>query len=177
MRLILGCPLLLILVLLTGCAATPTKDHVSRPQVLKASNEVFDIQIRPIKLDNPFYVGFQLTIKNKSSNGLSIDWDETHYVHNGVDQGVFVFKGIDPKSVNSGIPKETIMAGDTLSRPIYPVKKLGFLRKRDRPKPGQSNFFPGILPNGENSALVAVEQGDRRWKELMTFRFFTRQIP
>ena len=177
MKLISGCCLMLILLLLTGCAATPNTDHASRPEVLKASNEVFDILIRPIKLDNPFFVGFQLTIKNKSSSGLSINWDETHYIHNGKDQGVFVFKGIDPESVAAGIPKETIMAGDMLSRPIYPMKKLGFLRKRDRPKPGQNNFFPGILPNGRNSALVVLEQGDRKWKELMTFRFLTRQIP
>jgi hypothetical protein len=177
MRRLSAGPLLLILVLLGGCAAAPTIDHVSRPEVLETSNAVFEIQLKPIKLDNPFYVGFQLTIKNKSSGDLSIDWDETHYVHNGEDQGVFVFKGIDPKSVSSGIPKETIMAGDTLTRPIYPVKKLGFFRKRDRPKPGQNNFFPGILPNGENAALVAVEQGDRRWKELMSFRFLTRQTP
>lgn len=177
MKLILGCILLPMLLLFTGCAATPTTDHVSRPEVLKASNEVFDIMIRPIKLENPFFVGFRLTIKNNSSISLSIIWDETHYVHNGKDQGVFVFKGIDPESVATGIPKETIMAGDTLTRTIYPIKKLGFFRKRDRPKPGQNNFFPGILPNGKNSAWVALEQEDRKWKELMTFRFLTRQIP
>lgn len=168
---------LLILLLFTGCAATPKMVYVSHPKKLKVSNDIFDVQIKPIKLDNPFYVGFQLTIQNKSSARLIIDWGKTHYVFNGKDQGIFVFKGIDPDSVQSGIPKETISAGETLSKPIYPIKMLGFLPKRDRSKPGYRNFIPGILPDGKNSAFLAVEQGDRRWRELLTFQFSTQQIP
>lgn len=171
------CHLLLILILLSGCAATPKTVYVSRPEVLKTSNEIFDVQIKPIKLDNPFYVGFQLTVQNKSADRLSINWDKTHYVFNGKDQGVFVFKGIDPEAVQAGIPKEIINAGETLSKPIYPMNKLGFLSKRDTSKHGRRNFFPGILPNGKNSAFLAIEQGDRRWRELLTFQFNTEQIP
>lgn len=166
-----------ILLLLAGCASTPKMVYVSSPEVLKSSNKIFDVQMKPIKLDNPFYVGFQLTIQNKSATRLSIDWDKTQYVHNGKNQGVFVFKGIDPDSVPSGMPKETIDAGETLSKPIYPIKKLGFLPKREMSKPGGNNFFPGILPNGKNSAFLAIEQGDQRWRELLTFQFSTQQVP
>lgn len=176
MNFIFRCHWLLVLFLLSGCAGMPKTVYVSRPEVLKSSNDVFNIQINPIKLDNPFYVGFQLTIQNRSSKDLSIDWEKTRYVHNGARQGRFIFKGIEPESVKTGIPMETIRAGETLSKPIYPIKKLGFMRKKDLPKADEPNFFPGILPNGKNSTFLVVIQGDRSWRELLTFQFMTQKI-
>jgi hypothetical protein len=168
---------LLALLLLVGCAGVPKKVYISRPEVQKVSNEAFDASIQPLKLSNPFYVVFQLEVQNKTTKPLSIDWNNTRYLYNNVDQGRFVFKGIDPESIKSAIPAEIIPGGQKLSRRIHPLKTLGFMRKRDIPKPGQRNFFPGILPNGINAVVLVVSQGERQWKESLTVRFATKEIP
>jgi hypothetical protein len=168
---------LLALLLLAGCAGAPEKVFISRPEVQKVSNEAFDASIQPLKLDNPFYVAFQLEVRNKTPKPLSIDWNNTRYLHNNQDRGRFVFKGIDPESIKSGIPPETIPGGQKLSKRIHPLKTLGFMRRRDIPKPGQSNFFPGILPNGINSVVLVVNQAERQWKEKLTVHFTSKEIP
>lgn len=169
---------LIILLLIWGCAGTPQKKvYFSRPEVLKSSNDTFDVNIKPIKLKTPYYVGFQLTVLNKTSSALSIDWDKTRYILNGQDQGKFIYKGIDPESVSKGIPKEAIPGGALLSKPIYPMKKLGVMQKKDTSNSGQNNFFPGILPNGSNAALLAIVQGERQWRQALKFEFDTKETP
>jgi hypothetical protein len=168
---------LLALLLLSGCAGAPKKVYISRPEVQKVSNEAFDASIRPLKLNNPFYVAFLLEVQNRTAKPLTIDWNNTRYLYNNKDQGRFVFKGIDPDAIKAGIPEEIIPGGQKLSKRIHPLKTLGFMRKRDLPKPGQSNFVPGILPNGVNAVVLVVSQAERQWKENLAVRFDAKQIP
>ena len=65
-----------ISILLMGCAAQKVqKAYYSQPEIQKASNSAFDVQIEPEKLDNPFYVAFMLTLRNKTTDALAINWD------------------------------------------------------------------------------------------------------
>jgi hypothetical protein len=168
--------LLLTVLILAGCAGTsPQKVYTSQPEVQKVSNAAFDAVIHPLKLGNPYYAAFQLEVKNRTRKPLSIDWNRTRYLFNHKDQGRFAFEGIDPESVKSGIPDELIPGGQTLNKNIFPFKTLGFMRGGDVPKPGQSNFFPGILPDGINSVSLVVVQGNREWKEKLSVRFSSKQ--
>ncbi len=188
MRLIIIGHWLLIFLLISGCAGThgvdkqkvvvPTqKLYFSQPEVLKSTNNTFDINIKPIKVKKPYYIGFQLTVRNKTSNTLTIDWNRTRYIHNGVDQGKFFYKGIDPEDAKSGLPEEAIPGGALLSKPIYPLKTLNFSPEGDASKSGGGNFSPGILPDGTNAALLAIFQGDRQWRQAMTFKLATKESP
>jgi hypothetical protein len=169
--------LLLTVLILSGCAGTsPKKEYTSQPEVQKVSNGAFDAVIHPLKLGNPYYAAFQLEVKNKTRQSLSIDWNRTRYLNNHKDQGRFAFKGIDPESVKSGIPNELIPGGQTLKKNIFPLKTLGFMRGGDVPKSGESNFFPGILPDGINSVLLVVVQENREWKEILSIRFSSKQM-
>ena len=157
-----------ISMLLMGCAPQKVpKAYYSQPEIQKASNSAFDVQIEPEKLDNPFYVAFMLTLRNKTTDALAINWDRTRYLHRGEDLGIFVFKGIDPESVKNGIPKEIVPVGKTLVKRISPYRLLAF-RFRENVRPGQSSFFPGILPGGSNTILLVVEQGDQVWRESLS---------
>lgn len=167
---------ILIGLLLAGCAHSPPVMYFSRPEVRRSSGEAFDAQIEALKLDNPFYVAFQLTVTNKSKAPIGIDWNQTRYLFGSKDYGLFVFKGIDPESVKTGIPVEMIPAGETLSKQISPLKTLGFKGEREVHKPGQSNFYPAILPIGLNSIALVIVQGTRKWKEVLTVQIGTRRI-
>ena len=168
---------LLAVLLVAGCAGTAKKVYVSQPEVQNVSNTAFDASIQPLKLDNPYYVAFQLKIQNKTAKPLTIDWNKTRYLYNTKDQGRFVFEGVEPESIKSGIPAENLPGGGKLSKPIYPIKTIAFMRKRDFPKKGESNFFPGILPNGVNSVVLVINQGERQWKEKLSVRFTSKEVP
>lgn len=165
-----------VLFLFLGCAHSTPVVYFSRPEVQKASTEAFDAQIETLKLDNPFYVAFRLTVVNKGSGPIEINWDKTHYLINGKDYGLFVFQGIDPESIKKGIPNEAVAAGEKLSRDIMPLKTLAFRGKNEIHKAGQSNFYPGILPNGANTVLLVVAQGDREWEEPLSVQIGTREV-
>lgn len=165
-----------VLLLLIGCAHSTPVVYFSRPEVRKVSSEAFDAQIEALKLDNPFFVAFQLTVTNKSSQDLEIDWNKTRYLLGSNDYGLFIFQGIDPESIKSGIPKEVVPTGGTLSKQISPLKTLGFKGKDEIHKPGQSNFYPAILPKGINSVALVVVQGAREWKEVLSVQIGTREV-
>jgi len=165
-----------VVMLVVGCAGASQKVYDSQPKFRTASNEAFEARIMPLKLENPFYVAFQLDIRNKTSKPLVIDWNKTRYLNDKKNLGRFAFKGIDPETVKTGIPDEVIAGGQTLSKRISPLKTLSFMRRRDLPKEGQSNFTPGILPNGQNSVSLYIRQADRKWRETMTVRLSSKTV-
>lgn len=167
---------ILILLLILGCSHPKSVVYFSRPEIRKASTEAFDARIAALKLDNPFYVAFHLTVANKSSNLIEIDWNKTRYLHSGKDYGLFGFQGIDPESIKTGIAKEAVPVGETLSKEIMPLKTLAYRDEDETLKPGQSNFYPGILPNGVNTVLLVVTQGAREWKVPLSFQIGTREM-
>ena len=156
-----------------GCAHRTQVVYVSQPEISKASSEAFDVQIETLKLENPFYVAFQLTLANTSEKPLEIDWNRTRYIFEGKNYGRMIFPGIEPESIKSGIPKDTIPARETLSKRIMPLKTLAF-RSKSEVRPGQSNFYPGILPNGRNTVSLVVTQQDKEWNVPLTVRIATR---
>ena len=157
-----------------GCAHKAPVVYVSQPEICKASNEAFNVQIEVLKLENPFYVAFQMTLTNKSKKPLVIDWERIRYIHQGKNYGRFIFEGITPESVKSGIPPEIIPAGETMSKLIMPLKTLAFKSKSEKIEQGQSNFYPGILPNGRSTVGLVVTQEKSEWKVPLTVVISTR---
>jgi hypothetical protein len=162
-----------LLLIFPGCAKAPVV-YVSQPEICKASEEAFNVQIETLKLENPFYVAFQLTLTNTSDKPLEIDWDRTRYIHEGKSYGRLIYPGIAPESVKSGIPKEIVPAHETLSKSIMPLKTLAFRSKSEAIRPGQSNFYPGILPKGRNTVSLVITQQGKEWNVPLTVKIATR---
>jgi hypothetical protein len=165
---------IVLLLIFVGCAHKAPVVYVSQPEISKESNEAFDVQIETLKLENPFYVAFQMTLTNKSEKPLEIDWERTRYIHEGKSYGRIIFPGVSPESVKSGIPREIIPAGQTLSKRLMPIKTLAFRGRSEKIREGQSNFYPGILPNGRNTVGLVVTQAKREWKVPLTVRIAVR---
>lgn len=159
-----------------GCAPQKKYIYNSRPMVQKVSNAAFDASIEPFKENTPYYVGFRLKVKNKTSEPLEINWDKTRYLHNGNDKGKLVFRGIKPETVQSGIPNDIVPAQGELLKHISPLVTVGFTPVRYSAGPGHPTFVPGALPRGENSVALVVEQSTDEFREVLSVRILAKEI-
>lgn len=166
------CLIPILLLLLMGCASQkPQKVWKSLPVVQVSSLEIFDIQIKPLKLDNPFFVAFELTVQNKTSLPLEINWNKSRYYHRGQNKGLFVFKGIEPKAIKKRtIPNEIIPAGNRKTKRISPARTIAWLSREQIPKPGEGAFIPGMLPSGDNGVSLVLQQNDKEWRQTLTLK-------
>lgn len=162
-----------------GCAAQkPQKVWQSLPVVQRTSMEFFEVQIKPLKLDNPFFVAFELTVNNKSSSPLEINWNKTRYLYKGQEKGIFVFRGMDPQTIKKRtIPNEHIPAGSRMTKRIAPARTIAWMPRHQSPKPGERGFIPGILPGGDNSVSLVLSQKGREFRQTLTIKIITKEIP
>lgn len=154
---------LLVLTMLTACAPTKAaRDWVSAPPVQTGETHTFDVRFEPLKKDKRFFISFRLDIRNKTDRDLTIDWNKTHYLHNGRANGVFVFQGIDPETIKHAIPPDTIAPGTTFSREIFPAHLVAFTPMREEvlDKEGKG-LFPGPIPAGKNAIHLVVGQNGK----------------
>lgn len=162
--------MVLIVLLLLGCATPAPSVWVSRPSVQKVATPEFEARLEPLKEDKPFYVSFRLTIANKSQNPFVLDWNQTRYLHNNKDQGVFVFTGIDPEKIQGAIPPESIAPGASFTRDISPLRTVAFMPRERIPEEGKRGFIAGLLPAGNNGIHLVLKQGEREVTSRMTVR-------
>jgi hypothetical protein len=155
-----------LLTLSTGCA--PTLISISTPEIQTVENSYYSAQFEPLSEGKNFFDVFRLSITNKTSNDLQIDWNKTRYLYNGRDLGIFVFKGIQPKDIkNLTIPPDIIPAGHSFSKVITPLKLLA-----REPISGKSNqagkITSGPIPNGKNGIFLFIRQNNSQVKENLT---------
>jgi hypothetical protein len=157
-----------------ACARPPLVTWDSIPEVQQVEGSTCNIQWQPLRGDAPYFQSFLLRIQNLGDQPLEVDWNQTRYLHGGEDLGVFVFEGIDPDRVQGAIPPDRIAAGETFAKTISPLKTVAFLPREQVPEPGRRGFMPGVLPAGENSIRLALQQGDRQWQQTLSVRLVTR---
>ena len=157
-----------VLYALFACA-TPTTTWTSRPQAAKVSTAEWVAQIRPVKMDKPFFVGFELTVRNTSSTPLAIDWNRTYYMHNQKNSGPIVFKGIQPEALKSRtLPNEIIPAGGQMTKMLSPARTIAWSKISSNAPKNQPAFEPGILPHGDNGVALFLTQPTRQWTQPLT---------
>lgn len=170
--------LLVIGLPLAHCASQKThRIWKSMPPVQQVSLDQFEIQVRPLKLDNPFFVAFELSVHNKSSTLLEIDWNRSRYLFKGQDKGLLLFRGLDPKAIkNRTIPNASIPADSRMTRTIAPARTVAWMPRHQTPKPGERGFIPGILPNGDNSIHLVLVQGPVEVRQSLNVKIVSKEI-
>lgn len=166
--------MLSVAVLIWSCAHSDPATWTSIPPDQHISRPAYTIQLKPLKRDNPFYVSFQLDIQNGSSDPLYVDWNDTRYIHKGDDLGVFIFRNIEPGSIQGSIPPDVVPAGGSFSKEVFPLRTIAFLPRTEKPEAGRLGFEPGILPGGENGIRLILRQNGRKWQEIITVRLMTK---
>ncbi len=147
---------ILSLMLITGCVASPT--WISRPAIQSTDEAAFKVRLEPIARDKNYFVAFRLTVFNKTANPLTIDWNKTRYIHNDRNNGGFVSEGIDPQLMKqAALPLEIIPAGQSFTKEIMPYKLLarGPIRDKDS-NVGWHGIIPGIIPAGQNGVELVM---------------------
>ena len=149
--------------------ATPTTTWTSRPEAANRSTVEWVAQVRPIKMDKPFFVAFELTVRNTSSTVLEIDWNRTRYTHNQKNSGLLVFKGIQPEALKSRtLPSEIIPPGGQMTKILSPARTIAWGKLSSKTQFNQPTFEPGILPQGNNGVSLFLIQKDRQWTQPLT---------
>jgi len=141
-----------------GCATTTTYFHTSTPASKTIETQVLSASFEPLKNDSNFFSMFMLNITNKTDHILEIDWNKTIYFHNKKNLGNFVFEGITPSDVKArSVPSESIQANASFSKKISPLSKIALAGRKDLTAINkESGLYAGLLPEGLNSILIAI---------------------
>ncbi len=160
-----------------SCASAPVERWRSEPATQTIGGPGLRAVLAPLKESAEFYVGFRLTISNEGTTPLTLDWDQTRYLHNGRDLGVFVYQGIDPATIKGNIPAVVVPAGGTFTQDIFPLRTIAFLPGSQIPKEGRRGFIPGILPAGENGILLVLDRDGQATRQKLSVRLRAETEP
>jgi hypothetical protein len=149
-----------------GCVSK-TYFHTSSPVPVIVETSLFKISIKPIKIDSNFFSIFKVSIDNKSNSSLEIDWNKSRYIHDKKDDGVLIFKGIEPAAVKTAtVPNSIVPANSNFTIEIAPFSKLSMGNLRDKTK--DNRLKAGMLPEGENSVLLVLNQNKKVIKRVLS---------
>jgi hypothetical protein len=155
-----------MILIVFGCSSV-VYEYASSPASKKVETQVFNASFTPVKGDASYFSSFMLEIENTSDGRIEIDWNKTLYIHNEKNRGGFVFQGIEPIQVREKrIPNEVILPGARFSRQLFPLAKIALAERKDysagKDKPG---IYGGLLPPGENSILLSIQDGGQLIRE------------
>lgn len=165
-------------VLVVGCATTTTNTsriikYTCVPNAQTCGNEFYGASIVPIFSKKYWgaegYIGFDLTIENKTDKDLELDWNRTLFIHNGRTNGGFMFEGVVYKDRNNPKPPDIIFSGNKFFKGILPSNLVYFSRARYG---GWRHKFMGT---GECGILLFIKVDGREVREKMIINFFLQQ--
>lgn len=132
---------LLVSVFVTGCATTST---LPAPKLMEASNEFYSASATT-NCDSEGCKTFALTVVNKTSKDIKLDWNKTVFVSNGQASGGFWFEGIVIRDRNMPRPQDVIFASGSYKKTVAPNASMHL------------NLFP--LANWEVKPMPVGEGG------------------
>ncbi|MBI5062487.1 MAG: hypothetical protein HZB87_03195, partial [Desulfatitalea sp.] len=135
------------------------------------------VVLEPLKENTEYFTGFRLTLHNDGQTPLTLDWNKTRYLHNGRDLGVFIYRGIDPATIQGNIPAEVVAAGSAFTQVIFPLRTIAFLPSSQMPQEGRRGFIPGVLPSGENGIRLALIRDGQESHQKLSLRLRAETEP
>lgn len=85
-----------------------------------ASNQFFNVAVRGQK------DSFLLTIQNRTSQDLEIDWNKTLFIESGTTSGGFMFEGVVYTNRSNPKPPDVVFGRSEFTKTIYPNKLVSF---------------------------------------------------
>ncbi len=169
MKKFIGLVLILLLLTSMGCAVK-AKQWESRPASRKVETSSFTATLVPEKEGKHTFVAFRLILENKTDKPLQIDWNQTTYFVNGKPNGLFWFRGIDPRTMKGAVPPDAVPAKSRFEKLIFPVKLVAYAPvQNDMLRDGGPGIYPGPMPEGENEVALVVVLNGRKITERLTF--------
>jgi len=135
----------------------------SEPNLQQVSNEYFDATIAPVFILDG-YKGFALTIHNKTSKDLEVDWNKSFYIYDGETQGGFLFPGMRAGDRNKPKPPDIISYYSSLTKEIFPGNLSQFSQIA-----GATVYEP--MKAGENGVHLTIKVEGKEITEKLTLNF------
>ena len=164
--------MLILVFILSACATAPRKIWRSEPPLQSVENQAFVASLEPVHKGKSFYTWFRFTLSNKGEKTLAIDWNKSRYLHNGRMSGIFIFEGLDPKTIKlRTIPADRVMPGATFTRLIAPQQLVAFAPLRERNVLArEEGISPGLIPAGENGIMLVLHKDGTEIREKLIVR-------
>ena len=140
--------ILIAILSIIGCA-TPNVRMAVRPGVLY--QESYDIVLNPQLNKNSKADSYLLTINNKTSSNIELDWNKTFWVQKGSASGGFMFDGIPYEDREKPKPPDIILPNTKFEKIIFPNELVVYMIGRYR------GFFHGLLPAGRNGIYLTLK--------------------
>jgi hypothetical protein len=159
-----------------GCA-TENLTWVSEPEVQKASNELFDGELKPAGIksgDTQTYKAFILFLRNKTDKELEIIWDKTFFIYNGQADGGFMFQGVIHEDREKPKPPDIVPPRSTFRKKIWPNSLVFFY------VPEKRAYYEGAwihreLNPGQNGVFLTVKFGEREINEKIVLKISVQE--
>jgi len=152
-----------------GCATGPKFTWKFDPHTKSVDNESFSASISPAAYDDIWngYTAFNLTIRNKSSNDIEIDWNRTLFIMGGQTYGGFMFAGVLYKDRNNPKQPDVIFSGSEFRKTIYPNDLVDFLYRQWRHY---------AMPEGDNGVYLSLKIKENVVREKITVRMIKAPV-
>ncbi len=113
---------LLVSVFATGCATT---SNLPAPKLMQASNDFYSASATT-NCDSDGCKSFDLTVVNKTTQDIKLDWNKTVFVSNGQASGGLWFEGIVIRDRNLPRPPDVIFASGSYKKTVVPNASMHF---------------------------------------------------
>ena len=179
-RLINRVVLVLVVCVLAACTSVP--QYQGTPSTQAASDNVVDVKVTPqttsdIVVDvrvTPIleerygisvgYTGILLEVRNRTSQDLTINWDETLYLEGGTPNGGFSLGGATGGKLRGF---DIIFAHETYVTTIYPTVLTNTAGIGTLTEPKFGDHKP--MPKGENGIALKLRVGFEDMSRRLTF--------
>ena len=111
------------------------------------------------------YNGFSLSVKNRSTKNIEVNWNKSLYVANGITSGGFMFDGVVYKDRNNPKQSDIVFPGIEFKKVIYPNSLVNF---------SLGNWRHPLMNEGEHGAFVTLTVDGKDVGERLNFRFFKK---
>ena len=170
-----GLILFFLLSSLCGCASNksniPTNQSQKPPEIvwayegLRSGAETKDYSITITPSGLHAYNGFSLSVKNKSTKNIEVNWNKSLYVANGITSGGFMFDGVVYKDRNNPKQSDMVFPGVEFKKTIYPNSLVNF---------SLGNWRHPLMIEGEHGAFITLTVDGKDVGERLNFRFFKK---
>lgn len=158
-----------LVALISGCVTTRYV-WKSDPANRSIDNEYFTAEISPASCESWGCNAFRLTVKNKTSKNMELNWNKTLYVVYGQTSGGFMFEGVVYKDRNNPKSPDVIFPGGELSKSIWPNNLVGFSSGK------YGGWRHDSMPPGENGVYLTVAVDGKEISEKITLTLSRTQI-
>lgn len=162
-----------VVAFISGCGTTnnnaPAKQISKSPEIvwayepIRSTAETKDYLVTITPSGLHAYNAFNLSVRNKSSKNIEINWNKTLYISDGITSGGFMFEGVVYKDRNNPKQSDIVFPGVEFRKTIFPNSLVNF---------SLGNWRHPLMKEGEHGVYIVLLIDGKESSEKLSLRFF-----